>query len=178
MKKPNAVFDAQIAVDDVMLTGCELPAPESECQDLRPVRCGNGVRGERGERGRYSVFTDTDLFQACIERQQQCDLSYDCADDSDELGLYCDEHSFLHSTFEDEDKPFGEFEPAPPGLLQWQRGTGRTDSQGVGPSFDHTTFDNTGHFLFVDSAQEVTEGERAELLSNVFLPGFVQLIVE
>ena len=49
MKKPNAVFDAQIAVDDVMLTGCELPAPESECQDLRPVRCGNGVRGERGE---------------------------------------------------------------------------------------------------------------------------------
>ena len=47
MKKPNAVFDAQIAVDDVMLTGCELPRPESECEDLRPVRCGNGVRGER-----------------------------------------------------------------------------------------------------------------------------------
>ena len=44
VKKPAAVFSAQIAVDDIMLTGCELPQPESECQGQRPVRCGNGVR--------------------------------------------------------------------------------------------------------------------------------------
>ena len=131
-------------------------------------------RGRRG-RGNY-VFTDTEVVQACIEKQQQCDLSYDCGDDSDELGLYCDEHSFLHSTFEDDDQPWGEFEPAPPALLQWHRGSGRTDSQGVGPTFDHTTLDNNGHFLFVDSQQEVTEGERAELLSKVFQPGFVRHI--
>ena len=43
VKKPNAVFSAQIAVDDVMLTGCDLAQPESECQGQRPVRCGNGV---------------------------------------------------------------------------------------------------------------------------------------
>ena len=129
-------------------------------------------RREGGGRGGVILLTETDLVQACIEKQQQCDLSYDCGDDSDELGLYCDEHSFLHSTFEDDDKPWGEFEPAPPSLLQWRRGTGRTDTQGVGPTFDHSSLDNNGHFLFVDSQQEVAEGERAELLSKVFQPGY------
>ena len=111
------------------------------------------------------------LCQACIKQQQQCDLSYDCADDSDELGLYCDEHSYLQSTFEDEDKPFGEFEPSAPGLLLWERGSGHSSNRGTGPAFDHTSLDNSGHYLYIDSSKAVSEGEKAELLSKVFLPG-------
>ena len=53
VKKPNAVFSAQIAVDDVMLTGCDLAQPESECQGQRPVRCGNGVG--RGGAENFSI---------------------------------------------------------------------------------------------------------------------------
>ena len=110
-------------------------------------------------------------LQACIKKQQQCDLTDDCGDNSDELGLYCDEHSFLQSTFEDPDNPFGQFEPAAPGLLQWEVGSGHTSSPGTGPAFDHTSLDSSGHYLYIDSSKEVSEGERAELLSKVFQPG-------
>ena len=43
LKAASDVYEAQIAVDDVLLTGCELAQAESECEGERPVRCGNGV---------------------------------------------------------------------------------------------------------------------------------------
>ena len=46
LKAAKDVYEAQIAVDDVLLTGCDLPQAESECQGERPVRCGNGVSCE------------------------------------------------------------------------------------------------------------------------------------
>ena len=108
----------------------------------------------------------------CIERQQQCDLTDDCGDLSDETGLYCDENSFYQTNFEHDEKPFGIFEPPPPSNLQWQRKKGRTSNKGTGPPFDHTTFDNTGHYLFIDSSQVVQEGEKAELISTTFEAGY------
>ena len=111
------------------------------------------------------------VIQACISKEQQCDLTDDCGDNSDELGLFCDEHSFLQSTFEDDDKPFGEFELPPPSMLQWQRRTGQTATPGTGASTDHTLYDSAGHYLFINSSQTVSEGERAELMSKVFKPG-------
>ena len=105
-------------------------------------------------------------------RQQQCDLNDDCGDLSDENGLYCDQNSFYQNNFENDVKPFGMFETPAPSNLRWQRKKGRTANNGTGPPFDHTTFDNTGHYLFVDSSTEVEGSEKAELVSNIFEPGY------
>ena len=34
------MFNAKVAIDDIMLTDCDLHLPSSECSE---VRCGNGV---------------------------------------------------------------------------------------------------------------------------------------
>lgn len=166
MKSPNDVFDAKVAIDDVELLDCDLPLPQSECPD---VRCGNGVSPSTFSFNIHKSFHL--VIQACISKEQQCDLTDDCGDNSDELGLFCDEHSFLQSTFEDDDKPFGEFELPPPSMLQWQRRTGQTATPGTGASTDHTLYDSAGHYLFINSSQTVSDGERAELMSKVFKPG-------
>ena len=100
-------------------------------------------------------------------------MTDDCGDNSDEMGTFCEEHTFLQSTFEDEDQPFGEFEPAAPSSFQWQRRTGETANPGTGAAIDHTLYDAAGHYLFINSSQEdAQEGKKAEIASKVFKPGF------
>ena len=88
------------------------------------------------------------------------------------MGQFCQEHRFIQSTFEDEDKPFGEFEPAAPSIFQWQRRTGETATPGTGAAIDHTLYDAAGHYLFINSSQEnLQQAEKAELSTKVFMPG-------
>ena len=88
------------------------------------------------------------------------------------MGQFCEEHRFIQSTFEDEDKPFGEFEPAAPTIFQWQRRTGETASPATGAAIDHTLYDAAGHYLFINSSQEnIQQEEKAELATKVFKPG-------
>ena len=88
------------------------------------------------------------------------------------MGQFCEEHRFIQSTFEDEDKPFGEFEPAAPSIFQWQRRTGETASPGTGAAIDHTLYDAAGHYLFINSSQEnLQQEEKAEIATKVFKPG-------
>ena len=43
MKEANEVYDATVAIDNVELLLCDLPGPESECEESKH-RCASGVR--------------------------------------------------------------------------------------------------------------------------------------
>ena len=162
----STTYNANVAIDDIALIDCELPRPEDQCGDNKPVRCANNVMKH------VNNSDDSNVVQVCIERGQQCDLTDDCGDLSDEDGLFCGENSFLQTNFENNEKPFGIFEQPAPGMFRWERGQGRTDNKGTGPPFDHTTWDNTGHYMYIDSSSTVEQGEKAELVSKTFVPGY------
>ena len=96
-----------------------------------------------------------------------CDLSDDCGDNYDEMEG-CSQQHFLQTSFEDDE---GYFEFSPPTTFQWQRRTGETANPGNSAVFDHTTLDSSGHYMFINSSQDVVEGETAELTSKPFKQG-------
>ena len=101
-----------------------------------------------------------------------CDLTDDCGDNTDETGLFCEEHPYMQSTFEQTSHPFGEFEPPPPAKYGWQRRSAKTATPGSGATMDHTLYDDVGHYLFINSSQDVPQDEKAELVSKTFKPGY------
>ena len=84
-----------------------------------------------------------------------CDLADDCGDFSDEQLPECEQ--FTKISFEDADQPFGFFAPdSELGQFSWSRGHGGRGREGAGPPFDHTHFNQEGHYLYIDSAAQVS----------------------
>ena len=104
----------------------------------------------------------------CIEFQQVCDLTDDCGDSSDELTDYCDDNGYIRNSFEEEDKPLGIFRREGGDSLQWERWMGPSPNVGTGPKFDHTTFSQKGHYLYINSSAITNPEERAFLVSERF----------
>ena len=52
--------------------------------------------------------------------------------------------------------------------FNWELATGETASQQTGPSFDHTTGDSSGVFLFIEASYPSRVGQRAMLESQLF----------
>lgn len=52
--------------------------------------------------------------------------------------------------------------------FNWELATGETASQETGPSFDHTTGDSTGTFLFIEASFPSKQGQKALLESQLF----------
>ena len=122
--KPN--FDAGVAIDDVGYVACGRKPAMEECP---------------------SGFFHCVVTKACVPLDQLCDLTDQCGDNSDEEVEQC--HSTVKETFENDEQPLGVFtQNADHADFEWSRGSG----QGVlaaGPPFDHTTFDDTGHYVYI-----------------------------
>ena len=106
--------------------------------------------------------------QVCIEFQQVCDLTDDCGDSSDELTEYCDDNRYIRNSFEEPDKPLGIFRTEGGDKLQWERWRGQSPNPRTGPYFDHTTFTQKGHYLYINSSNMASPEERAFLVSQRF----------
>lgn len=143
-------FDGAVAIDEVNFELCDIPTPKPEpCQD-------NWFKCRRTE--------------ICINPSYLCDLQDDCGDGSDEdIDLHCS--NAIINSFE---KSFGIFETGigigPNVTFGWSQGSGATVSRDTGPAFDHTFFDASGHYLYIDSLQQMP-GDKAWLVSKPFRAG-------
>lgn len=79
-------------------------------------------------------------------------MTDDCGDLSDEDGLFCVNQMYSPNSFETDDEPFGMFTTGGEDRFHWQRGSGRTENSRTGPPFDHSLFDASGHYLYIDSS--------------------------
>ena len=146
----HEAYDAGVAVDDIDYVDCDMPRPidkDAECPEEKSFRCENDV---------------------CLEFQRVCDFTDDCGDGSDELPSYCKDN-YIGEDFEDDSKPFGIFHEEPGDNLHWQKQSGPTSHPQTGPSTDHTSFNLTGHYLYLDSNKMENTEERALLVSEPFL---------
>ena len=148
-RSPGGTYDAAVAVDDFQFVDCDMPRPtEGDCGAEKPFQCNNKV---------------------CIEFQQVCDLTDDCGDSSDEMSEYCDDNRYIRNSFEEPDKPLGIFRTEGGDNLQWERWLGQSPNLRTGPYFDHTTFTQKGHYLWLNSSNMVSPEERAFLVSEPFV---------
>lgn len=145
-KEAGGKFDAGVAVDDISFISCGLPRPQESCPDSAPFHCNNKV---------------------CIEMEKLCDLTDDCGDLSDEIGEYCGQHTYLPNDFESDERPLGIFTTGAEERFHWRRGSGATGNTMTGPPMDHTTFDEHGHYVYIDSSYS-GEDTFAELVSEKF----------
>ena len=82
-------------------------------------------------------------------KAELCDLTDQCTDNSDEETEECADAK--KDTFENDEKPFGLFNHNEEySDFEWERGSGTGDGWfGGSPPFDHTTFSNRGHYLYI-----------------------------
>ncbi|CAF0741635.1 unnamed protein product, partial [Brachionus calyciflorus] len=50
----------------------------------------------------------------------------------------------------------------------WIRKNNGTDSGGTGPSYDHTTFSQNGHYIYIEASSPQTTGQKARLISPTY----------
>ena len=122
---PNEVdYVAGVAIDDVGFLECAPDYPEEG-------------------------FFHCTQSNICIPNAELCDLTDQCTDNSDEETEECADAK--KDTFENDDKPFGLFDHNEEySDFEWERGSGTGDGWfGGSPPFDHTTFSNRGHYLYI-----------------------------
>nr|XP_042908894.1 MAM and LDL-receptor class A domain-containing protein 2 [Parasteatoda tepidariorum] len=107
--------------------------------------------------------------KACINYGQFCDLVDDCGDKTDEDD--CASQNYISTDFEN---GFDLFKPASPSKsvpLTWQMKSGSVPghaSSRVGPPFDHTFSNSSGHYVFMSRGYKGSLNQKAWLLSDVF----------
>ena len=121
-------YDAGVAIDDVGFLECAPDYPEEKC---------------------HEGFFHCTQSKICIPKAELCDLTDQCTDNSDEETEECADAK--KDTFENDEKPFGLFDHNEEySDFEWERGSGTGDGWfGGSPPFDHTTFSNRGHYLYI-----------------------------
>lgn len=135
-----------IAIDDISFS--------SECD---PVTIETTIK---------PIICNTDQFQCnsqqCIPRNEVCDFTNDCSDDSDEADCprYCDYESEKDSLCKWNN--FGDSSN-----MNWVRGMANSDSMQItGPHVDHDYIID-GHFLYL-KADNSTDSDEATIFSHFF----------
>ena len=131
-----------IAVDDVSFSPeCALGAQETACS-ADQFHCSSGI---------------------CVDRTKLCDYSNDCYDYSDEQDcasyLRCNFETELCMWFQDQTDVF-----------DWTRQRGASTNPGTGPDRDHTLGNETGSYMYMNSASPRRPNDTARLISQVFRP--------
>ena len=134
-------YNAGVAVDDVELFACANPPPHDSCPETE--------------------FHCT-IYKGCVPMSEKCDLADNCGDYSDEE-IGCENFTMIN--FENPDTPFGFFTQVhESSQFEWKRGNGTTLAMGTGPPFDHTHFNPSGHYLYIESSEQ-TANDKAFLMS-------------
>ncbi|XP_030849653.1 MAM and LDL-receptor class A domain-containing protein 2 [Strongylocentrotus purpuratus] len=133
-----------VAIDDVRMEGCDLPAEQSSPCASDEFRC---------------------THNACIDSSRLCDFTDDCGDGSDEEPALCG--GYDQCSFEDD---FCDWTQDIYDDTDFIRKTGPSDTENyaTGPYRDHTT-QYTGFYLVMDSSQQgLSEGDKARLFSPAY----------
>jgi hypothetical protein len=99
----------------------------------------------------------------CIDTSKQCDYNNDCGDNSDESNCM----SYTGCTFE-QDWCFWSQDQTD--VFDWARKSGRSTNAGTGPDRDHTYGNETGTYLYINSASPRQPNDTARIKSSVFQP--------
>ena len=144
----TTTWNGGVAVDEVEFLGCGQPPPEETCLDHQ-YHCA--------------------VTQACVDNWNLCDFADNCGDDSDEDPEIQNCRDYTRMNFEDELHPWGFFTETDVSQdFQWSRGNGSISSS-TGPPFDHTTFSQLGHYLYIAADQQEV-GEVAWLVTPYLMP--------
>ena len=168
MREPAATYDAGVAINDVSFVSCGVGEPEYSCPTT-------------------SFHCTTS--KACVPLDQLCDLADDCGDGSDEEPSYCNSNHYiqvrrmllckllqyieepssysiahLQVSMEPGQPWTGLFTTDPEADLTWLLGN-PAELGHMSPTFDHTHFDASGHFLYLP-LNERREGEKGRLVSK------------
>lgn len=138
-------YQGDIAIDDVSFTPECRPASRENVTCLsNSFPCGSGE---------------------CIPLDKQCDFTDDCFDASDELN--CGAYTPGRCNF---DENFCGWTNATDDNFDWERRTGRTQSVGTGPPYDHTHgFGFRGHYIYIEASTPRVPNDIARLLSPQFM---------